>query len=118
MRSLSGCCQVVYAVGFERHNSFELLVDGRVACPTSLENYDKETGEVTRLQLATDAEELKTENRRDEFLTIRSGSCFGLGIAFPAHYTDDEGTTEPWVGFHRNIEQMGRIVRDFQFTKQ
>ena len=93
---------MVYAVGYEREHTFEIMVDGQPSCPQSLASYDKLSGEITSLH--------HNDKEHDDTLSIRSGHLFGLGIAFPTDYTDEEGHTEPWVGFHRNIEQITRIL--------
>jgi hypothetical protein len=93
--------QVVYAVGYEREETFELLVDEHPASPQSLSSYNKVSGEIISLV---------HKHEDDKPLFIKDGHCFGMGIAFPSDYTDDEGNTEAWVGFHRNIEQLRRIL--------
>jgi hypothetical protein len=99
---------VIYAVGYEREDTFEMLVDGRPVCPLSLSSYDKLSGEITSLY----HKKIETKS-----LSIRNSHCFGLGIAFPTNHTDEEGHTEDWVGFHRNIEQMRRILSTFKKDK-
>lgn len=92
---------MVYAVGYERENTFEIVVDGQPISSHSLSSYDTVSGEITRLY---------QESEEKTFHSIKNGHCFGLGIAFPTTYVDGEGNVEAWVGFHRNIEQMRRIL--------
>lgn len=93
--------QVVFAVGFQRNLTFTMYIDGKLVCPESFTAYDKCSGEISILKNGVEA---------NIPLLLISGQCFGLGIAFPANHTDEEGNTEAWVGFHRNIEQMRRIL--------
>ena len=94
------CVKVLYAVGYERAVDFEMRIDGHDACISSLSLYNKMTGEITSF--------CDRNNSCNRY--IRSGRCFGVGIAFPTMYTDEEGHSELWVGFHRNIVQIKRIL--------
>lgn len=96
--------QVIYAVGYERENTFDLVVDGQPICPQSLASYDKLSGEITSVY------QTHENNKDNTHHFIKQHHCFGLGIAFPTNYTSEDGHTEAWVGFHRNIEQLTRIL--------
>ena len=86
-------------------------MDGETVCSDSLRLYCKESGEITSL-LPRCSEDSK------EYVPIRRGHCFGIGIGFPCQYTDEEGETEYWVGFHRNIVQLHNILSTFAIAKQ
>jgi hypothetical protein len=81
---------IVFGVGFQAQNISVLQVPstGTEATPADLRNYCTKTGQ----------------------LFGTGSNLFGCGIAFPHDFIDEEGDSEPWVGFKRSIEQVDSML--------
>lgn len=94
---------VIFAIGFERylpHMKNESLkqeiafpyiaIDGFPVTVKDYDSYNIDTGEISSI-----------------------GRLFGVGIAFPSHHHYEDGSSEPWVGFKRSIQQTSRMIDRF-----
>jgi len=96
---------VIFATGFERYLPTmksesltpevpfpKVLVDGTEITAADYDAYQIDSGEIL----------------------AGGGRLFGVGIAFPPHHHYAEGTTEPWVGFKRSIQQTFQMIDRFE----
>jgi hypothetical protein len=100
----SGVTDVVFAVGFSRGTISE-PADPLLHVPSS-----SHSERADALSVSDRHSRLSGYCKTTGQIFGARSNIFGCGIAFPHDFTDDEGHTEPWVGFPNTIEQVNFMV--------
>jgi hypothetical protein len=105
----SGVTDVVFAIGFNRGTVSD-PIDPHLHIPPSHSSSIDSNNTTAHTSVPDRHASLDGYCTKTGQIFGTRSNIFGCGIAFPHDFTDDEGHTEPWVGFLRSIEQVDFMV--------